>query len=851
MASAKERLSDAPSIAVVAVHGVADQRPGESARAIADLLTRYGPPASRYGQFQETTLRIPTAPVVVSAPQEELGPTQESPHPYSAFDAVFDDRPRHVRELLRKAKAKGEEAVPPPSPDHEFMRELLERYDSERIPNQTLRLEGQRGGDPSAAQVHIYEMYWADLSRLGTGLLKFLGELYQLLFHVASLGRQTLDYAGMEARYRGVWRRLCDTHRWAVRLLTLPLPALAVVMFAVGLTILPMGLDPPLQTLCSGVLLGLLLAGIVGLQAFQNATRPGFTGRSWTVALAFLLPVLLAALLTAEHIPALRLFAGSLAGVGAPVARLIPYLLALEWVLVAGVALHVLSSAYARYRPGAHVVTLAFYWGSVVLLVCLAFFPPFAPAEGMEPAARVVAATLWTVEIIFLVNGAVWVGLVILVVVGWLLGASAVHREAGDRVSRERARRAVRTARLSLTMPALAFLFVTMVLWGTVVDSTRSLLPSFHHTPLLGHIHEGADIHHLLHDLLWRSVPIGVLPAGLLAVSGFLLGFWWLIPLALSEGGQPPGDDGEVAQRHGACVSRGLPLAIRTAGLVTVLLAALYGAYAASVSGDLLAGDRRPITDEAANDHDSIEWVGRLLGGSLLGLLVLQKGNFTRLAAKLRPVLDVGLDVDGYLREHPRDRTPRARIAERFVSLLRYLCAWRDEMGRPYAAIVLIAHSQGTVITADTLRFLTKEPDAGLGALGLAPGSHGEGRIPVYLFTMGCPLRQLYCEFFPHLYRWVDGPGGPPATPVIPASARPDPSELGIERWRNAYRSGDYIGRYLWRQRTSLPLFAGEPAEDETRRRVDVCIGPGAHTHYWDSVQIAMQLDDLIGVAAR
>ena len=26
----------------------------------------------------------------------------------------------------------------------------------------------------------------------------------------------------------------------------------------------------------------------------------------------------------------------------------------------------------------------------------------------------------------------------------------------------------------------------------------------------------------------------------------------------------------------------------------------------------------------------------------------------------------------------------------------------------------------------------------------------------------------------------------------------PDPAEFGITQWVNAYRSGDYIGRYLW-----------------------------------------------------
>ena len=40
----------------------------------------------------------------------------------------------------------------------------------------------------------------------------------------------------------------------------------------------------------------------------------------------------------------------------------------------------------------------------------------------------------------------------------------------------------------------------------------------------------------------------------------------------------------------------------------------------------------------------------------------------------------------------------------------------------------------------------------------------------------------------------------PPATPppIIAPGALPDPAELGLTAWVNAYRSGDYVGRSLW-----------------------------------------------------
>jgi hypothetical protein len=43
-----------------------------------------------------------------------------------------------------------------------------------------------------------------------------------------------------------------------------------------------------------------------------------------------------------------------------------------------------------------------------------------------------------------------------------------------------------------------------------------------------------------------------------------------------------------------------------------------------------------------------------------------------------RAPLDILLDVDNYLRTSPLENAPRARIAERYVSLLRYIAARSD-----------------------------------------------------------------------------------------------------------------------------------------------------------------------------
>ena len=204
-------------------------------------------------------------------------------------------------------------------------------------------------------------------------------------------------------------------------------------------------------------------------------------------------------------------------------------------------------------------------------------------------------------------------------------------------------------------------------------------------------------------------------------------------------------------------------------------------------------------------------------------------------------------------------------MAERFVSLLRYLCRWRDAHGRPYSAIIFVAHSQGSVLTADTLAFLQQELDPALCE-----------KPPLYLFTMGSPLRQIYGRCFPHLYDWVGADKIQGSVPysgknlesqechvvrhLLPSDALPDPRKLGVEKWVNAYRSGDYVGRALWRTESadsSIYRIASsdvadgvtiEVSEDAARCRRELCIGAGAHTHYWDASAgaIGEELDLLI-----
>ncbi len=138
----------------------------------------------------------------------------------------------------------------------------------------------------------------------------------------------------------------------------------------------------------------------------------------------------------------------------------------------------------------------------------------------------------------------------------------------------------------------------------------------------------------------------------------------------------------------------------------------------------------------------------------------------------LRAPLDAVLDVDNHFREFPRHRIRRVLIVERYVALLDHL----RQQG--FERVVFVAHSQGTVIAAELLRYVqqwhllgaasaqkvdpSQTPDPSL-APDASPGAaaspvsmqalrHWLDAVPPRLMTLGSPLRQLYALRFPALY---------------------------------------------------------------------------------------------------
>jgi hypothetical protein len=241
-----------------------------------------------------------------------------------------------------------------------------------------------------------------------------------------------------------------------------------------------------------------------------------------------------------------------------------------------------------------------------------------------------------------------------------------------------------------------------------------------------------------------------------------------------------------------------------------------------------------------------------------------------------RAPLDILLDVDNYLRTSPLENAPRARIAERYVSLLRYIAARRDSHDPQlpyYGSVVIVAHSLGSLISADLLHFLKEEPDQALRPLGYGERDQQNAQIQIRLLTFGNPIRQLLNRFFPHIYWWIREEPDNGAHPIAKAAETPpdlahlpqtpEVSDLGasVKLWFNAYRSGDFVGRMLWSDhwycRSNLGPDRGMYPEPATiirdvapldTKRAEMCVGLGGHNDYWNRTapDIAEKLDKLI-----
>lgn len=786
-------------VAVIAVHGVGDQAPGATARAVARALQRSG--GAAYSPFLEeaVSVEVGTPPLPRAEPV-----TGKAAAPGSV-------RSEFARRNWAQPEAGDWDA------NLEFTRQTLEavRLEGGGRHYDTVCLGGLRQTPAGPVEVDIYELHWSDLSRLAGGPLRVLSEFYQVLFHLVSVGQKTLETAtlGLHPAPSGL-AGLLWLQRVAEWLLCVAVPVLnlfiAGVFLPVALEVLAPGWLRPAAALLGAAMAGWLCWRHVSRRVLGDGTAN--PRRPWEGLLA-----LLGASLGCGGV--------AYAGLGAvPDGTWWAYVL----LTVAGAVLALdLCRRLQRARGlggGAPPRTPLAYLGwpagagavvATLVVATLTWLWARPPGEAPLTAACRFQTTLHAEEpLLALLNG-LWLVFMAVGAVHALLGLWLRWRCRAVPVLPG----AVRTALISLAVPGSLFIVLTMVLWYAVFEllkSARAIADCgvlqiwfFDRLPVVGAPGLRAE-GGLPPDLFFQGFENLLAGPGadllvLMLAAALALCVAAILPSVLAEVRRPRHGPPMRSEGLGGWLDQGFGFMSVAGALVT---AGLFFVFPGVAAAELLGWS------PAGVGNTLLPSLGSAAVGTAGVLVALRK----QLMAGSGAVLDILLDVDNWLREKPLDRAPRGHMLARAWSLLRHVL----RQGR-YQRVVFAAHSQGTVIVADLLRALAHYQ---VWPVRRPP--------PLALLSFGSPLRQLYQRRITPFYRWV-------------AASRGMPKALGLTLWVNAYCSGDYVGRQLWDGPEPYAVLDDGAAVPQAGTQ-DRCLGPGAHTHYLEPGEdgVARILDRMI-----
>lgn len=799
-------------VAVVVVHGVADQRPGETVRQLARLLCHgaAGQPRFVRGEVQEVLVPVARlepgdARAARLAEEEQPSRTQHRPGALSGF--------------FRHSQIEQGREQPTPQQDlgtdlSDYLLSRLELSDGESLYEGTrIGLEHRASGRP----VDLFEMYWADLSRLGHGGLAALSSLYRLFITLSTLAADVVDQASMKQAHGSGWRALQRLHAWAAWLLRGPslLIQLAMLLLFVcgAFAIVPYQRHD--QVLIA--LFCVAAVALIGLTIFLHVR----SNRRWLPPVTGLL--------------ALGCLAFTVLAQWGERSYLFVYFGAMVVLLLGAGGW--LVERYARRVRGVRVTGL--------LLVALTMLLLLSEARRVWPSVTteqewILSAALGVGEHLYALILLTWAVFVVVQLAALLLGLW-LGRNATDAV-----RRSLHTARLGLVSAAAVFAILSLVLWSVLSYIASYWLDDIGYQARFfdaGSWPSGASyLDARVRSLGGFFTPLVVLST-LVGIAGFMV-----VAPALLEEVKPTTNidvDGPRAgaerwsQRLGAWLSKGMGtigLTLRwLIPLGAIAGSVLYLAFVARQFAFVLGFEGFALDPVNAwldfFRGETLVAAGKWLAGGALTVTALGS-RFNNTFGRLRVALDAMADISNYFDDPPDGQSPRARIYSRYAALLSYV----REAG--YARVVIVAHSQGTVISADLLRYLHVQ-----GRLRQVTGG-----LPVALVTVGSPLRDLYAQRFPLLYEWLG------RDPVDFDAAVPRAADIGAQEWVNVCRAGDYVGRFIWTPRTS-GAFAVATLDEHGRAvahragdRIEFCLGAGGHTRYFsnDALVLARELERLI-----
>jgi hypothetical protein len=795
-------------IAVVTVHGVGEHRSGEMSKAIVRQLQQLD--GSRYGAFDETPLIIPVDGAALGNPRLSQAPEKPALRILEGFQTN-----------VRPAGMKTDATRPV---DVAYSEQLLKGAEDYTSAYETLRRRG-RVKSSTVESVDVFELHWSDLSHLGVAIPAVFEEMLQLIVHLAGLGRSASAFAAesVDASERPAWRVFYWLNSISYWLFSTPIVVLNFILFLMSLLLLPaMLLTASISAtepagslvLIAYVIEGVVAAGLMvmcGWALYRAAKR--ILGPPASRPL-ILLPVLVAA---ASGFGVFALLHNGPTGVDLPLA-----LAALELPLLALIG-NAIVKRYEKSRPGA---LLLWRVSGVALILWLVL----ALLATRETSGTSPQSLRWLIEWVAYGVGLPFVALIVfwlalyvvnglLCIVGLVLAVR--HGLLARHSTRAAAalRRTVATCLMSASLPAPVFLAAVLVYWVIWAQIFSSFLPDLSvKADWLRWIYQPVrDIKanglvDVLVDLsasaAFSIYVVMILVAVVLALLALFPSIWLeIFPFSF------PLRSELDPQAHG--LANWL-----NAGYWLLGVAAMFAGVAFFVvfpAGSIIGyfdPDNR-LASSLPYLTETVAKIGAVAGGVAVGFVAATKMLIDKVSTglnRIRVVVDTAADVDNWLHDRPLGATPRLKIFARFAALLTHI------KNEHYDRIVIVAHSQGTVVTADFFRYLK-----------FARPHFYKGLPECRLVTAGSPLRQLYALRFPELYGWVNRPYGNDGGPVGPNLA-----DIGFSRWINLFGSGDYVGRYLWAAEGNSSVWTAGTVPAHTAMTGDCCTGPHAHTHYFD-----------------
>jgi hypothetical protein len=818
-------------VAVIAVHGVADQKLGETAQTLAELLIAQAPNGFVYepGVRQDEILRVDLVPPIEAAPSSPDGLVKKYRQSTgSDFLREGGTAAGGKRSLAspRAPLSKGADFTDYTLAQATLHGDPIETYTAPRI--SMTRRKGA-GADEVADEVDIHEMYWADLSRLAGSVPRILTELFTLLFRLSALGRDTVQYQHAATAYAKdpVWGLLARLQTFLDFAYSRVLALLFLQLVMVALILVPFG----------------LLASHAGPLHAVISVASGASALVWVLyryrnlAMASGIGALLAAALWSA--PAV-------------------WIDGLVWLAFLSVVYDWWLRVCEERFPLVRVVGWILWAISTTVVIV------FAAREVSSDLSMWVWGALSALEVVLALILGWWVVAAPIMLVWFCTSLMASRRRgtgapaaAGVNVH---AKSSVATGRVGLFVSLGFFIIVTMTSWALVntgversVEHVPYLPFLFTHslTPVAGDATSpGQTTAEIFLDERFVNSTSGFSVIAFLLTPMVLYLILMLLPSVLAE-------LGVISQQFGL-LGRWLTEGYRKLDLVSACFAAVGVVTALAVAavfvaprvGIDLSGTLLGRVSVSSGDL-SRNWLKYFVisAGTAMLAFTAAGGLLSRYVPWLRGPLDAALDVDNHFREFPRSAIPRARIVSRYVAVLKRVAA------QDYERIVIVSHSQGTVISADLLRYM-KERAADAAVSGRRDDvailwNQIEGRL--VLITAGCPLRQLYAARFPEMYDWVLCGHG--------ETMGPRAADIGVGLWVNVYATGDYVGRWLWSRMARPGDYPISEIDDVQDRDIyaptqihagdwrtlmagatekDISVGAGAHTHYFALNQVVM-----------